>query len=178
MPLADGRLQKVTYYVEGDSGFVAQVSYEGEARYPPVHPHQPQHIRPGAHTKPHRPSKHSHISTPHYYSTTPHAYKPTPNTYKATPHSYNKPTPVPRPTASYNPALSYKPTTPSFSPSYFTPGADYSTPPSAFLSTGLGSVGTEGYHVSQAYPRSTPGDTPDLSFTPSLAPHYKTSSDQ
>ncbi|XP_037791765.1 cuticle protein 21-like [Penaeus monodon] len=33
--LPDGRLQKVTYTVNGNSGFVAQVRYTGEARHPP-----------------------------------------------------------------------------------------------------------------------------------------------
>ncbi|XP_047471377.1 pro-resilin-like [Penaeus chinensis] len=32
--LPDGRLQRVTYTVNGDSGYVADVSYEGDAQYP------------------------------------------------------------------------------------------------------------------------------------------------
>ncbi|XP_076061375.1 uncharacterized protein LOC143037143 [Oratosquilla oratoria] len=32
--LPDGRLQKVNYKVEGNSGYVANVEYEGEAHYP------------------------------------------------------------------------------------------------------------------------------------------------
>jgi len=34
--LPDGRLQKVTYSVNGDGGYVADVSYEGEPQYPEI----------------------------------------------------------------------------------------------------------------------------------------------
>lgn len=36
--LPDGRLQEVAYTVDGDSGFVAEVRYEGEPQYPQERP--------------------------------------------------------------------------------------------------------------------------------------------
>merc|ERR1739844_507205 len=39
--LPDGRLQKVTYSVDAYGGYVADVSYEGEAQYPEAKPYVP-----------------------------------------------------------------------------------------------------------------------------------------
>ena len=41
MALPDGRLQKVSYSVTGDGGYVADVSYEGEAQYPETKSYSP-----------------------------------------------------------------------------------------------------------------------------------------
>merc|ERR1712168_301195 len=39
--LPDGRLQRVHYTVQGEDGYVADVTYEGEAQYPPAAPYKP-----------------------------------------------------------------------------------------------------------------------------------------
>ncbi|XP_042227194.1 pro-resilin-like [Homarus americanus] len=46
--LPDGRLQTVTYYVEGDSGYIADVKYEGEAHYPESDEYKPPKSQYGA----------------------------------------------------------------------------------------------------------------------------------
>ena len=54
MQLPDGRLQKVTFHVDGDNGYVANVEYEGEAEYPSaesgssesVEAYRPRHSTP------------------------------------------------------------------------------------------------------------------------------------
>ena len=64
VPLPDGRIQRVTYYVSGDSGYMADVTYEGEAVYPhprpaPAYRTEPTHEVP-ARAKPqpaHQPAR-------------------------------------------------------------------------------------------------------------------------
>ncbi|XP_066948254.1 cuticle protein 7-like [Macrobrachium rosenbergii] len=103
--LPDGRLQKVTYYVNGDSGYVAQVSYEGEAQYPSYQPS----YKPSPAYSPAPAYKPSPVYTP------APAYKPSP---VYTPAPAYKPKPVYAPAPSYKPRPTYRPA-PSYKP---TPG--------------------------------------------------------
>ncbi|XP_076059961.1 uncharacterized protein LOC143036461 [Oratosquilla oratoria] len=113
--LPDGRLQRVNYHVDGDSGFVAEVTYEGEAKYPEHQP-APYHPTPA----PYRPTPAPYHPTPAPYHPTPAPYRPTPAPYHPTPAPY-RPTPAPYyPTpAPYHPTRApYHPSPAPYQPLY------------------------------------------------------------
>ena len=82
--LADGRIMRVIYQVNGDSGFIADVSYEGEAR-------------PYDYTAPKPAPKYVPAPAP-VPPPAPVVYKPAPVVYKPAPIPVvYKPAPVPAP---------------------------------------------------------------------------------
>jgi len=109
--LPDGRRQTVTYYVDGDSGFVAEVSYSGEARYPEEQSREYSAPAPVYNTP--RPSYQPAPTTPRpvyttrrttsrpVYTTRRPAYTTPRPTYNAPRPTYNAPRPSP-PRNSYN----------------------------------------------------------------------------
>ncbi|XP_042226795.1 extensin-like [Homarus americanus] len=120
--LPDGRLQTVTYYVEGDSGYVADVKYDGEARYP-----DSDEVRSYTPPRPQYSSPESDESyeTPVYVPPRP-SYNPPRPTYNPPRPTYNPPLPAynpPRPTYT-TPRPSYNPPR----PTYTTPRPTYTTP--------------------------------------------------
>ncbi|XP_050729765.1 DNA-directed RNA polymerase II subunit RPB1-like [Eriocheir sinensis] len=114
--LPDGRLQRVTYYVDGDSGFVAEVSYEGEARKPESYsPPKPTYAPPQPTYAPPRPT----YTTPKPPRPT---YAPPQPTYSPPRPTYTTPKP-PRPT--------YAPPQPTYAPpqqTYAPPQPTYAPP--------------------------------------------------
>merc|ERR1712055_36654 len=54
--LPDGRVQKVSYTVNGDEGYVADVTYEGEASYAPHKPAPAYKAAPSHHAPAYKPA--------------------------------------------------------------------------------------------------------------------------
>ncbi|XP_069164110.1 cuticle protein 7-like [Procambarus clarkii] len=71
--LPDGRLEKVAYTVDGDSGYVAQVTYEGQAQHPTTQPQYPSYEPQYPSPQPQYPSPHPQYPSPKpTYPSTPY----------------------------------------------------------------------------------------------------------
>nr|XP_027206662.1 extensin-like [Penaeus vannamei] len=64
--LPDGRLQTVTYNVNGDSGFLADVAYQGEAQYPAQEPSRSYQPAPSTSYQPAPSPSYQPAPTPAY----------------------------------------------------------------------------------------------------------------
>lgn len=81
--LPDGRRMVVTYYVDGNSGFVADVKYENEYHKPEYKPYRAYHAEPSVYH--HEPKVDYHHPEPKAdYHHVEHKYHPEPHH-----HSYN-----------------------------------------------------------------------------------------
>ncbi|KAK4310913.1 hypothetical protein Pmani_017548 [Petrolisthes manimaculis] len=152
--LPDGRRQTVTYYVDGDSGFVADVKYSGEAQYPEsVESYEaPQRYAPPQPSYTDLESQESQESLVYappprpVYDTPRRSYvspkssyrqKPRPKTKYSDPRTSSYSVPRPKQSPSHPPrkSSSYSVPRPKYSPpksSYSSPSLTYGPPRSAY----------------------------------------------